>query len=102
VWANCASIEHAVGDARALMKTEKAKLVFVKVDRAPSGLILGSSEQVPGLHMAERTMAEFERKTPIILRAIMREEGREVKAVPVESDKPDILAWVLIPEMVDA
>jgi hypothetical protein len=84
------------------MRSEKAPLVYVRMKRLPSGLIAASSDEVPGLHMAERSAADVERKAPIILQALMHEKGREVRAVAVESNRPDTYAWVLIPAMAAA
>jgi hypothetical protein len=52
--------------------------------------------------MAERSIVELERKTPIVLQALMHEKGRDVRAIAVECEKPDTLAWVLVPQMADA
>jgi hypothetical protein len=85
-----------------MVTSKKAQLVTVKVRQLSSGLKVASSDEVPGLHTAARSMAELERKTPIVLEALMHELGRTVQVVAVESSEPGVWRWVLIPEMAEA
>ncbi|QRG06125.1 DUF1902 domain-containing protein [Xanthobacter dioxanivorans] len=70
------------------------QMINVEIKRhRETGLLLATSEDMPGLMVHGRTMAEMEERLPIAARDILEHQGHTVQSVTLEKSRLSDNFW---------